>query len=122
MGNDAWSVRWTEGALEDFAAIIRYILVNEGSVTARELADIIRKDAGQRLKTLPMRGHVVPELLQVSREYKEIHIKGFRMVYLPLKAEKTVWIMLVARAQRSISSMLRKRLMPSVQNKSTPHN
>ena len=111
MGNNAWSVRWSEGALEDFAEIIRYILVNEGPEIARELAGIIRKDAGQRLKTLPLRGHPVPELLQVSREYKEIHIKGFRLVYLPMESERTVWIMLMARAQRSISAMLRKRLM-----------
>lgn len=111
MGNEVWNVRWAEGALEDLAEIVRYILVNEGPETARELAGIIRKGAGQRLKTLPLRGHPVPELLQVSREYKEIHTKGFRMVYLPMEAERTVWIVLVARAQRSISAMLRKRLM-----------
>ena len=110
MGDDVWNVRWAEGALDDFAEIIRYILVNDGAEIARELVGILRNDAGQRLKTSPMRGHPAPELLQFSREYKEIHIKGFRLVYLPVEAERTVWIVLVARAQRSISGMLRKRL------------
>lgn len=111
MDSEAWNVRWTQGALEDFAEIIRYILAHEGQDVARELASLMRNDAGKRLKIFPMRGHPVPELLQVSRDYKEIHIKSFRIVYLPMEVERTVWILVVARAQRSISTLLRKRLL-----------
>ena len=111
ISKDLWDVKFAAEGLEDLLEIIQYILENDGVGNARELSTLIQTDAKKRLTTLPSRGHLVPELEYVDQECREIHIKSYRIIYQPVEADHTVWILLVAHARRSIQNMLRNRIL-----------
>ena len=111
IGNELWDVKFAAGSLEDLVEIIQYILENNGVESAKELSTLIQADAKKRLTTLPYRGHLVPELEHIGQECREIHVKPYRIIYQPLEANRTVWILLIAHVRRSIQDMLRNRLL-----------
>ena len=79
--------------------------------SAKALSTLIQTDARKRLATLPYRGRLVPELEGISQECREIHVKSYRIIYQPFEADRTVWILLIAHARRSLQDMLRNRLL-----------
>ena len=106
-----WDVTFAAGALEDLLEIIQCILENDGTESAKELSSLIQTDAKKRLTTLPCRGRLVPELEHIGQECREIHVTSYRIMYQPIEADRTVWILLVAHSRRSIQDMLRNRLL-----------
>lgn len=112
MANDApWNVFFAAGALDDLVGIIRYLLENDDVARARELSALMQTDVRQRLTALPHRGLPVPELAHMGHECREIHCRSYRILYQPVEAERTVWILLIAHTRRSIQDMLRDRLL-----------
>lgn len=106
-----WSVRFTLGALDDLTEAIRYLLHQDSEEAARALAKAIREKAPSCLALWPYRGHAVPELAELTREYREIHVKSYRIIYLPDGRRGVVWILLLAHARRSIRELLLKRVL-----------
>ena len=106
-----WKVQFVGSARDDLIEIIRYILENDGLESAKEMMALIRQDVKQRLKTLPHRGRLVPELETISREYREIRVKPYRIIYRAIDEQKTVRILVVAHVKRSIHDMLLNRLI-----------
>lgn len=111
-GSAPWSIYFAAGALGDIAEIVQCLLENDGPEMAKELTALIRSDAKQRLMHWPLRGHPVPELQNIAAGYYEIHVKFYRIIYQPVAENRTVRILLVAHARRSIQDMLRNRLLP----------
>lgn len=111
ISKELWHVKFAAGGLEDLLEIIQYILKNDGVESARAFSTLLHTDAKKQLATLPYRGHLVPELNHIDQECREIHIKSYRIVYQPVEADRTVWILLIAHYRRSIQDMLRSRLL-----------
>ncbi len=112
MGSsELWRVRFSGSALEDLVGIIQFLLDNENVEFAKELAGLIRKEGEDRLKTLPLRGRVVPELETVTKQYREIRIKSYRLIYRPVSEQRTVRILLIAHVKRNIQDMLLSRVL-----------
>lgn len=110
-GNDIWNVRFAAGGLEDLVCIVQHVLEHEGVESAKKLSVQLQTDVKKRLTTLPYRGRPVPELEHLSHECRELYCKPYRRLYLPIEADRTVWILLVAHTRQSIQDMLRKRLL-----------
>ena len=111
VNSQVWDVKFAAGGLEDLLEIIHFLLKNDGLEAARELSTLIQTDVKKRLSTLPYRGHPVPELEHIGQECREIHVKAYRIIYQPIEANHTVWILLIAHCRRSIQDMLRNRLL-----------
>lgn len=101
-----WVVQFSGSAHEDLVGIIQFLLENESIEFAKELSGLIRKEGERRLKTLPLRGRAVPELESVTKEYREIRVKSYRLIYRAIPERQIVRILVVAHVKRNIQDML----------------
>jgi len=92
-------------------SIVDYLLENEGADFAGEFAKLIRAEAERRLKTLPLRGRVVPEVDTISKNYREIRVKSYRLIYTILPERNTVSVLMIAHVKRDIEEMLLSHLL-----------
>lgn len=111
MANDLFPVQFTKSSKEDLREILRYIMENDDAGTAKQLVNTIRKQGESQLKTLPLRGKVVPELQPMTKEYRQILVKPYRIIYRVMKDKNVVTVLVVAHTKRSIEDMLLDRLI-----------
>jgi plasmid stabilization system protein ParE len=101
-------VEWAGVAATDLATIIEYI-ARDDIVSASSVLDKVEQTASS-LRTMPMRGRVVPELAAFGiREYREIIVSPWRMIYRV--AGKTVNVLAVVDGRRNLEDLLLERLV-----------
>ena len=103
----AYDVRWSETAEWDLIAIVEYI-ADDSPSRAYELFKELRAKASS-LRTFPGRGRIVPELQEQGiTQYHELVVSPWRIIYRT--AERTVYVLSVLDARRSIEDILLRRL------------
>lgn len=106
-----WDVRFTAAAADHMREIAHYLLENEGRNFAREFTAELRNVGKERLETLPLKGRTVPELETLTREFREIRYKSYRLIYRANPRTLTVRILLVAHEKRSIDDILLRTIL-----------
>ena len=101
-----WDVRFTMAARGHLREITSYLLEHEGRDFARSFATALRNEGKERLKTLPLKGKVVPELETLTKEFREIRYKSYRLIYRANPQKLTVRILLVVHSKRDIEDLL----------------
>ena len=99
-------------AEEDIFEIYHYILRHDSPEKADAVFNKLQ-EACSSLETMAMRGHVPPELDRISvREYREIHLKPYRIIYSIVA--KQVFIHCVLDGRRDLDDLLQSRLLRSL--------
>lgn len=101
-----WDVRYTKAAAGHIREIARYLLEKEGRNFASEFTTELRNIGKEKLETLPLRGRTVPELETLTKEFREIRYKSYRLIYRANPKSLKVRILLVAHEKRSIDDIL----------------
>jgi toxin ParE1/3/4 len=110
-GNAPWRVYFTLRAEEDLLSIIDFIAEREGPDMAQ---DILEKfiQARDRLRLLPDRGRIPPELKRVNiLSYREIQLQPYRIIFRIHEVAHAVHIHLVADSRRNFTELLKERLL-----------
>ena len=103
-----YDVIWTEEAVRDLEDIARYIARDSPS-NARRVMNRLR-DHAQRLQSLPERGRIVPELLDLGlRAWRELILRPHRILYRI--AGETVIVEVVFDTRRDATALLADRLL-----------
>lgn len=104
-----FSVYFLTGAKQDLLRSHRYLALNNSVEKAEELIDHLQK-ACSKLRTMPERGRVPPELERIGiREFREIIHKPYRIIYSMAKSEVFVYSILDGR--RDLQDLLEERLL-----------
>ena len=107
-------VRLSIGAERDLSGIYRRRLSQRGA-EGEGGADALLDDlvaAIESLATHPARGPVVPELDDLGiREFRQLSLSPFRIIYLP-EAER-VTVLVIADSRRDFRTLLSERLLGS---------
>ncbi len=82
-------VFWSESALNELLAIVRYIKLDKPDV-AREFARKLKEKVSQ-LSQFPDRGRLVPEIPEYG--YRELVIGNYRVIYDHIKAKNVVRVL-----------------------------
>ena len=106
-----WDVRFTAAAAGHMQEIARYLLESEGRIFAHEFTTELRKVSKAKLETLPLKGRTVPELETLTREFREIRYKSYRLIYRTNPETLTVRILLVAHEKRSMDDILLRTIL-----------
>ncbi|MBI3300173.1 MAG: type II toxin-antitoxin system RelE/ParE family toxin [Elusimicrobia bacterium] len=109
MPKDRFKVLWTDTAAGDLRRIVDRI-ADEGSPKAAllVLARMQRRTAA--LRSLPLSGRVVPELLEQGVDaYREIVIPPWRIVYKA--AARVVSVLAVVDSRRNLEDLLLERFL-----------
>ena len=101
-----WDVRFTAAAREHIMEITRYLLEHEGREFARSFTSELRNEGKERLKTLPLKGRTVPELETLTKEFREMRYKSYRLIYRASPQTFTVRILLIVHVKRDIEDLL----------------
>ena len=97
------------GAEDDLFDIYRFVALNDSSAEADRLIDSLSR-ACESLRTLPLRGHLPPELQTIGvSEFREIRRKPYRIFYSV--EGSTVYIHCVLDGRRDLQTLLEDRLM-----------
>ena len=109
-GHPLYSVhltRWAQQDLQDISKFLLNRIGNPGQVLAW-LDDL--HSTISTLKTMPDRGHWVPEMLAAGmKTHRELSHPPYRIIY-QIQA-KTVFIFTVIDSRRDLQSLLKKRLL-----------
>ncbi|GEM_PF-62029 len=106
--DELFAVYWTHTAQRDVENIITYIH-HESPRKAREIFALIQTQA-QELQTLPRRGRIVPELLDVGvLSYRELIIERWRLAYRVQGTD--VYVMMFIDARQNSEDILFSRLI-----------
>jgi toxin ParE1/3/4 len=104
-----FEVRLTAGAEQDLAGIHAHIARTEGRGRADRVLDRLLT-LGERLAEFPERGSHPRELLALGiREYRQVIMKPYRMIY-EVTGERVI-IYLIADARRDMQTLLAQRLL-----------
>jgi toxin ParE1/3/4 len=102
-----YSVVFDISTQEDLVDIYKYAATQESIERADELYLSLRS-ACRKLKTLPYRGHIPPELFEVGVvEYREIHYKPYRIFYSI--EDNRVKVHCILDGRRDIQTVLQER-------------
>jgi len=105
----SYPVYLLSGAQQDLLELHKYVAVHDSVRKADRLIDNLYK-ACSRLKTMPDRGRVPPELERIgSSDFKEIILKPYRVIYKPAKNRVLVYSMLDGR--RDLQDLLEEQLL-----------
>jgi toxin ParE1/3/4 len=101
-------VEWATIAERDLAGIVEYIARDDPGAAAGVLDTLEAKASS--LETLATRGRVVPELQRIQiREYRELLVKPYRLIY---RVEKLRVVVLgVFDGRRDLEDILLDRLL-----------
>jgi toxin ParE1/3/4 len=103
------AVLLTNDAARDLNELYDYITVHDSP----RKADYVLKQIEKTFSTLsefPERGVYPKELLELGiREYREIFIKPYRIIYRVM--EKNVYVLLIVDGRRDMQSLLQRRLL-----------
>jgi toxin ParE1/3/4 len=103
-----YTVYWTNVAKTDLYNIIKYIAMDNFTVSKKHLSKL-RKD-GDKLKSYPSRGRIVPELEKNNIcNYREIISSPWRIIYKIVNFE--VYIVAVIDGRRNLEDLLLERLL-----------
>ena len=102
------SVLWTDTAAEDLRSIVEPLARESPSAASQALARIEAR--ASRLRSLPRRGRIVPELAEHGiRSYRELIAAPWRIVYR-IEGDKA-WALAVLDARRSLEDLLLDRFL-----------
>ena len=105
----SYSVYLLSGAKRDLLQLHRYVALNDSDEKADRLIDDLYK-ACLRLKTMPDRGRIPPELERIGiREFRESILKPYRIIYNVTKPQVFVYCILDGR--RDLQDLLEERLL-----------
>ncbi len=103
-----YKVIWTESSVQDLEEIARYI-ARDSPGNARRVMKRLRESA-EKLRDLPERGRIVPELLDLGlRTWRELIVRPHRIIYRI--AEGGVIVEIVLDGRRDAASLLDDRLL-----------
>jgi len=101
-------VEWATIATRDLAEIVEYIARDDPGAAVGVLDTLEAKASS--LETLATRGRVVPELQRIQiREYRELLVKPYRVIYRVEK--RRVVVLGVFDGRRSLEDILLDRLL-----------
>jgi toxin ParE1/3/4 len=101
-------VEWATIAERDLAGIVEYIARDDPGAGAGVLDTLEAKASS--LETLATRGRVVPELQRIQiREYRELLVKPYRLIYRVEK--RRVVVLGVFNGRRDLEDILLDRLL-----------
>ena len=104
-----YRVRLAEDAELDLIDIYSYISLQDSVENADYVLDQL-ETLCSRLTELPERGHIPPELDQISvTNYREVNFKPYRVVYEVIRQD--VFIHCIIDGRRDMSSLLQRRLI-----------
>lgn len=96
-------------AEEDIFSIYSYVAAHDSPQRAQILFDRLHEICGS-LSDHPERGHVPPELDQISvKTFLEVHFKPYRIIFQIV--EKSVFIHCVLDGRRDLQDLLQQRLL-----------
>ncbi len=99
------NVVWSAAAAADLEAILDYIAADDPSTAARIFMRI--RKAASKLKVMPDRGRVVPELREHGiTAYREVISPPWRIIY---RAGKRVHVLAVIDGRRNLEDVLLDR-------------
>jgi toxin ParE1/3/4 len=102
------SVYFLTGTKQDLLRLHRYVALDDSVEKAEELIDHLQK-ACSKLRTMPERGRVPPELERIGiREFRELIHKPYRIIYSMAKSEVFVYCVLDGR--KDLQDLLEERL------------
>ncbi len=105
----SYPVYLLSGAQQDLLELHKYVTIHDSMRKADRLIDNLYK-ACLRPKTMPDRGRVPPELERIgSRDFKEIILKPYRVIYKRTKNRVLVYCILDGR--RDLRDLLEERLL-----------
>ncbi len=97
------------GAKQDLLQLHKYVVLNDSDEKADRLIDDLYKTC-LKLKTMPERGRIPPELERIGiREFREIILKPYRVIYSVTKTQVFVYCILDGR--RDLQDLLEERLL-----------
>lgn len=103
-----YEVVWTVSAAEDLKEIVTYI-ASDSPTNARRVLHRLR-DSAASLLSLPERGRIVPELLEVGlKTWRELIVRPYRLVYRIV--ESSVIVEVVFDGRRDAEALLADRLL-----------
>lgn len=104
-----YRVRLAEEAELDLIDIYRYISLQDSVENADYVLGQL-ESLCSRLTELPERGHIPPELDQISvTNYREVNFKPYRVIYEVIRQD--VFIHCILDGRRDMSSLLQRRLI-----------
>lgn len=96
-------------AEKDLIDIYRYVAIHDSVKVADYLLDELEILCAS-LSSLPIRGHVPPELERVAvTAYREVHFKPYRVVYEIINRE--VFVHCILDGRRDMQALLERRLL-----------
>ncbi|MBN2436525.1 MAG: type II toxin-antitoxin system RelE/ParE family toxin [Spirochaetes bacterium] len=103
-----YEVQWTSTAQSDVRNILSFI-INDGISRSKQLLNQLR-DRGNKLKTNPGQGRIVPELAENNiYTYREVFHKPWRIIYRI--DNNRVYIVSVIDGRRNIEDILLRRIL-----------
>lgn len=106
---NSFSVYLLSGAKQDLLQLHNYVTLNDSVEKADRLIDELY-NACLRLKTMPERGRIPPELERIGIwEFREIILKPYRIIYDVTKTDVFVYCILDGR--RDPQDLLEERLL-----------
>ncbi len=104
-----YNVVFDTTAQDDLYEIYTYVAMNDSVERADKLFRALRNTC-YKLKILPLRGHIPPELFEVGVvEFREIHYKPYRIFYSI--ENNTVQVHCVLDGRRDIQTILQERYL-----------
>lgn len=98
-----------DDAARDLDELYASMHLHGASGGAERLLDLL-ENAFTSSSELPDRGATPPELLQFGdREYREIRVDPYRVVYRVVG--QSVWVLLIADNRRDLQTLLQRRLL-----------
>jgi toxin ParE1/3/4 len=105
----SYSVYLLSGAKQDLLQLHKYVAFSDSVEKADRLIDHLQRTCS-RLKTMPERGRIPPELERIGiREFREILFKPYRIIYSLAKSQVFVYSILDGR--RDLQDLLEERLL-----------
>jgi toxin ParE1/3/4 len=105
----SFSVFLLSGAQQDLLQLHKYVALNDSLDKADRLMDDLQRTCS-RLKTIPERGRIPPELERIAiREFRELILKPYRIIHSMAKNQVLVYCVLDGR--RDLQDLLEERLL-----------
>ena len=104
----SYDVVWAKIAEEDITAIIKYIH-SDNPLAAKDSLEKIKTKVSD-LNSLPLRGRIVPELLQQGiLQYRELLVLPWRIIYRI--SDSNVYVLSVIDSRQNVEDILLHRLV-----------
>lgn len=104
-----YNVIFDQYAEDDLFDVYAFVAMNDSVARADKLLEALRQTC-LKLRKLPHRGNVVPELFEVGvLEFRELHYKPYRVIYS--FESTTVFVHCILDGRRDIQDLLQERLL-----------